>query len=68
MAHRAELWMSISGAKERLEAEPEIYEDLLKRIEADEGIVEKEVVDQIEKDLPRTMPDNILFKKDQESF
>eukprot|EP00052_Salpingoeca_macrocollata_P027015 m.254197 g.254197 ORF g.254197 m.254197 type:complete len:353 (-) comp22680_c8_seq6:9-1067(-) len=55
---RAEVWMAISGANTRMNAEPGLFNTLLTSNKTD-----KATVDQIDLDLRRTFPDNRYFRE-----
>ena len=61
-SHRAAIWLAVSGASGRMAVDKGLYSELCLRILE----VHKEVVDQIEKDLPRTCPDNSHFQVSSE--
>ena len=61
MKHRASVWMSISGANEMKQNEPQLYTKMLtKRVNPRSTIIE-----QISTDIPRTFPKNIFFTHDE---
>lgn len=55
--HRPAVWMCISGADRIKQQSPDLYQRLL------DTPFEKELVDLVKTDLPRTFPDNIYFNK-----
>lgn len=55
--HRNAVWMLVSGAQMKREQSPDLYQRLL------DTPFEKELVDIIKTDLPRTFPDNIYFNQ-----
>ncbi|CAH1643266.1 unnamed protein product [Spodoptera littoralis] len=56
--HRPSVWMAISQAEIMKEQSPDLYQKIL------DGPFEKELVDLVKTDLPRTFPDNIYFTKE----
>ncbi|KAL0849916.1 hypothetical protein ABMA28_011845 [Loxostege sticticalis] len=56
--HRPSVWMAISQAEKMREQHPDLYQKIL------DGPFEKELVDLVKTDLPRTFPDNIFFTKE----
>ena len=52
---RLGVWMDLSGAKKAYEHNPRLYSDLLKTQ------YQKEIVEIIKIDIPRTFPENIYF-------
>lgn len=50
--------MAISEAEKMREQHPDLYQKIL------DGPFEKELVDLVKTDLPRTFPDNIFFTKE----
>jgi len=63
--YRAQVWLVASGAKMMQAANPTLYTDLIEAIQRDNGqglTIAREVVDQIAKDLPRSLPHHILFR------
>ena len=58
--HRPEIWMKISGAYKLQQRSPDLYRNLVAAPH------EKEIIDVITIDLPRTFPDNIYFETKKE--
>lgn len=56
--HRPSVWMTISAADRMKEQSPDLYQKIL------DGPFDKELVDLVKTDLPRTFPDNIYFNKE----
>lgn len=56
--HRPAVWMTISSAEKMKEQFPDLYHKIL------DAPFEKELVDLVKTDLPRTFPDNIYFTKE----
>lgn len=60
--HRAQVWMDLSGAKNKMMNNPGLYHQLLTRKPTpDEENRFRQMESQIEIDLDRTFPDNIYF-------
>ena len=62
-AMRYRLWMQISGAMARWEAQPTHYDELLARARADGGLA-RTTRNESEKDLHRTFPNHPAFDKE----
>ncbi|XP_064639427.1 growth hormone-regulated TBC protein 1-A-like isoform X2 [Lineus longissimus] len=62
--HRPMVWMCVSGAQERMEANPDLFQKLLS------GPKDQQLMETIQMDLYRTFPENIFFKdlKDPKSL
>ncbi|KAI8430149.1 hypothetical protein MSG28_000535 [Choristoneura fumiferana] len=56
--HRPSVWMAISGADKMKDQSPDLFHKIL------DSPFEKELVDLVKTDLPRTFPDNIYFTKE----
>ncbi|XP_041355294.1 growth hormone-regulated TBC protein 1-like [Gigantopelta aegis] len=54
--YRTELWMELSGAADRMRERPDLYKHLLT-----DGVLNPTVMECIEKDIPRTFPENVHF-------
>ncbi|CAL4125618.1 unnamed protein product [Meganyctiphanes norvegica] len=54
--HRGKMWLTISGAKRKMDSQPGYYKSLLENTTVDE------IVDLVKLDVPRTFPDNIYFR------
>ncbi|KAI9688699.1 MAG: hypothetical protein M1822_001056 [Bathelium mastoideum] len=59
---RGSAWFWYAGGPERLRRHPDLYRDLVKKVEA--GDLNENDREHIERDLFRTFPDNIRFKPD----
>ncbi|KAL5005119.1 hypothetical protein ScPMuIL_018575 [Solemya velum] len=53
--HRSAVWMSVSGAEERMKKRPHLYRNLLN------GQHDEHLIETINLDVHRTFPDNIYF-------
>lgn len=54
--NRGQIWLMVSNAGEKLEANPSQYQDLLN------GPKDESIVDIIDRDIKRTYPENVYFK------
>ncbi|XP_070491954.1 growth hormone-regulated TBC protein 1-A [Chironomus tepperi] len=54
---RKQVWLKMSGCQRLIQQHPNLYEDLFR------NQFQKEIVDSIKIDIPRTFPDNIYFDK-----
>ena len=57
--------MVASGAKMFKDANPTLFAELVEAVELDQGqgmTISSEIGDQIAKDLPRTLPNNVFFR------
>lgn len=60
--HRAQVWMDLSGARNRMTKNPNLYNQLLRQSPKPEDEAKlRQMESQIEIDLDRTFPDNIHF-------
>ena len=64
MSLRGHIWMEITNARKKRDEVPSLYQDLLlKQVKSDT------IIEQIDRDIPRTFPTNIFFRgKDPKSL